>query len=397
MLKLRFAPKGEMMRLWMELWEGISDYDQLPVGCRSLMPTVIRRMQKEQLSEDWKKIHGLDLSFLVGLPRFVWTRNKFMLNQTKRIAEHVGKDGIEIVAIKGTGELILDEESGMMRSTSDLDLLIRPHLLDEFTSKMVELGLELKTVPEPHLPIPNDQYMFMPTDGTTLYVDLHIMVNKYQADDRLTEMVWKRKVASKGCPTLFTPSPRERFWIALVNVFRLTNWYQESYLKYLNDVFCELASFDLQELKEVLQSGSELQISQDWQAQIIWLAYEVGIVDHHALELIDNGDEVSMKSGHGSKQSNRLRSFINNRINRVNQVKMRHALYLTDRYTTSWQARNEKGYFWRVMFFMVKEPTIQITAYFLRRLRNLFRYAQTELTFVSKSSYIPSRQIMWEI
>lgn len=397
MLKLRFASKGEIMQLWIDLWEGVSDYDQLPVGCRSLMPTVVRRMQKEQMPEDWKKVHGLDLSFLVGLPRFVWTRNKFMLNQTKRIAAHLGVEGIEIVAFKGTGELVFDEENGMMRSTSDLDLLIRPQMLDAFTLQMGELGLELKALPESNLPIPNDQYMFMPTDGTTLYLDLHIMVNKYQVDDRLTEMVWRHKVASMEYPNLFVPSSRERFWIALANVFRLTNWYQESYLKYLNDALTELVSFDRQELKEVLQYGRELRILQDWQEQIIRLAYELGLVDKQVLELADNGHEVAMQLSSGGSVANRFRSSLNKRINRVNQVKMRHALYLVDRYFTSWQARNEEGYYWRVMSFMIKEPVYQVATYVMRRFRNLISYRKTELTYVTKPSYIPTRHVFWDI
>jgi hypothetical protein len=345
-LKLRFAPREKILDLWAELWHDIYDYDELPPACRALMPTVIRRMQTENVSEDWKIIHGLDLSFLVGLPRYVWTRNKFMLNQTKRIASHVGEAGIEIVAIKGMADLISDAHDGMMRSTVDLDLLIRPEDFDLFKNKMSEIGFELQLMSEGASLMLSDQFQFVPTDGTNSFVDLHLMANKYQEDDRLTTMIWKGKVPSNVCPTLFLPSDRERFWLSVANAFRLQNWQYESHLKYLNDALNYLSVMNTENMDEVLKNGENLQLLQDWQEQVIQLGCDLDILKS---DICTSQEKTYERHNHSNGTIKRL---LNDKLSSVTLHKLRYPIILLDIYIQTFRARNIKGNYWKVMRYL---------------------------------------------
>ena len=399
LLKLYFSPQEKMMGLWNELWEEIDDYDLLPAGCRALMPFLVKKLQYLEPQQDWKHIHGLDLTFLSGLPRFVWTKNKFVLNQTLRISEFIGKSGIDIIAIKGTAELLSGIEEGMMRSTADIDLLIRPEDFELFQKKMSELGFYL--IDDSHLdrlekrsPLPKDQYVFKSNDKMMLEVDVHLMVNQYQADDLLTSLVWQGKVQTTQLKNLFVPSPRESFLIALVNAFRMHNWYAGSYLKYLCDT---LRKFDFL-YKEGLQNhindyDSESLNLQDWITQIIQLGlylseFEEGLFNSFKL----NPTASDAVPSFNSEQSIIIRStklFTKN----MSAEKKKYILILLNLYSKAWKSRNKKGYLLKITLFLITDPFFQLFSLIQRRAEIILKGKNTKTS--KKFLKTPISSINW--
>jgi len=381
LLKLRYAPKQELMKLWSELWKDIQDYDDLPAGCRTLMPSVVSRIQRMGIDENWKRVHGLDLTFLVGLPRYVWTKNKYLLNQTLRIAEHVGRSGIEIVAIKGMAELLSDAEMGTMRSTFDLDLLIRPEDFDIFTQKMSEIGYRQidtnKGILEKRSPLPKDQFLFMAENGSKLQVDVHLMVDKYKADDRLTELVWLGKVPSKHCATLFVPSPRDRFLISLVNGFRITNWYSGSYLKYLSDALSEFNIMHQDENQNDHRIGFESLNIQDWHKQILQIGREIALFDEQIMEnhgLNQIQESGAVLSSPGVRSISLKESIFRKLTGSLSSEKKLNLFILLNLYSQVWQSRGKQGFSGKAIKFLLLDPLLQIVSVMGRRAQKLWKH-----------------------
>jgi hypothetical protein len=379
-LKLYYSPREKMFGLWNELWDGILDYDLLPAGCRALMPSVVRKMQLLESQEDWKHVHGLDLTFLSGLPRFVWTKNKFVLKQTLRISEFIGRSGIEIIAIKGTAELLSGAETGMMRSTADIDLLIRPEDFELFSQKMSELGFDqinnssLDRL-EVRSPLPKDQYVFKSNDDMMLEVDVHLMVNQYQAHDLLTALVWQGKVQSTQLKNLFVPSPRESFLIALVNGFRMHNWYAGSYLKYLSDSLTKLDCLQKEGLQDVLQDNDlESLYLQDWNKQIIRLGQYLSEFDEQLFNSFKLNPRVSeVVPNSSATQSKSITMLINKLLTKnVSAERKKYFLILLNLYSKAWKSRNKKGYFLKIIFFLVTDPFLQLFSLIERRAESFF-------------------------
>lgn len=288
LLMLKFAPKDKVMGLWHELWDGVSDYDLLPAGCRTLMASVVNKIQQLELEEDWKQLNGIDLTFLSGLPRFVWAKNKIMQKQTIRIAEYVKSSGIEIVALKGTAELLSGEKSDNMRSTSDIDILIKLEDLDLFRQKVSEIGYYEVKNDEGFKKIisflQKDEFLFRSVNEFQLDIDVHISVEKFYENNRITNLVWQNKVPSTLGDNLFIPSTNERFLISLLNGFRFHNWYFGSYLKYLSDSLIYFELMDDDTFLELKNYQSEMVDIIEWSNQIIELGACLGGMDNHLFE-----------------------------------------------------------------------------------------------------------------
>lgn len=402
LLKLYFSPKEQMMGLWKELWEGIPDYDLLPAGCRALMPSVVRKMQLLDLQEDWKHVHGLDLTFLSGLPRFVWTKNKFALNQTLRIAEHLDRSGIEIMAIKGTAELLSGAELGMMRSTADIDLLVRPEDFELFKQKMSELGFNL--IDDSNLnsskkrsPLPNDQYIFKSNGHMMLAVDVHLMVNQYQADDVLTALVWRDKIQSTQLQNLFVPSPRESFLIALINGFRMHNWYNGSYLKYLSDSLTKLDWLYNEHGQDVLQDSDLKSLNlQDWNEQIIRLGQCLREADEQLFTSFKlNPAKVSeVISNSSEKQSKSITVLFSKMLaSALPEEEKKTFSILVHFYSNAWKSRNKQGYFIKVIFFLVTDPPIRLLFLLERKAKAFFTKGNSKTT--NKALKTPISSVNW--
>jgi hypothetical protein len=327
-LKLKFAPKDRMMELWRELWDGISDYDLLPAGCRTLMASVIKKIQLLEIEEDWKKVNGMDLNFLTGLPRFVWAKNKTMQNQTIRIAEYVRSSGIEIVAINGTAELLLGEKSDIMRSNSYIDLLIKPDDLELFKQKISEIGYSVvnknKGLFKIIKSLPSDGYLFGSKNSFLLEIDVHLLVEKYFEDNQLTQRVWKSKVQSVYCDNLFIPSPNERFFISIINAYRIENWHSGFYLKYLSDSVNCLDLMDQKKMDGTWATETELLNSQDWASQLILSGVDFGKIDEKMFNSLKRIQNLSTYTFILSKPLNYLLKIIFNGL----PIKMQFAFLI---------------------------------------------------------------------
>lgn len=324
-LQLLTAPKGDMLHLWKLFWEGIPHYDDLPVSSRLLLPAAVRRLQHLQVS-GWQEVHGLDLTFLTGLPRYFWAKNQYYLNQTRLIAQGAHAQGIRIVALKGMAELLEGSITAMMRSTRDLDLLVRPEELDVFREVVRELGyseFNSQAGRLLNLPIPRDQFWFRSPDKKLADIDAHVLVDKYRFGNQITRVVWEGIRPVAGSEGLFVPAPQARFWIAVANVFRAGNWAEGSHLKYLDDAFHALSGMQQTELEETLRQGREEGLLHDWQEQVIQLGLQLRIFGKETTESLRTNVPARQpavpvrgleKSGTGFALKASTASFIHGRI-----------------------------------------------------------------------------------
>jgi hypothetical protein len=127
--------------------------------------------------------------------------------------------------------------------------------------------------------LPKDGCVFRSKNSFLLEIDVHILVEKYHENNQLTERVWKSKVQSIYCDNLFIPSQRERFFISLINAYRIGNWYSGSYLKYLSDSINYLDLMNQKNIDCIRATEAELLNNQDRVDQIIQLGVHIGKIN----------------------------------------------------------------------------------------------------------------------
>lgn len=351
LLRILHGSKSEILPSWEAFWQGIPDYDHLPVDSRKLLPSVIRRVQHVSPGGGWKHVHGMDLSYLEGLPRYFWTKNQFFLNQARVIVNASAKAGIRLVAFKGICELLTGGPSGMMRSTNDLDILLNPEDLDRFREVSKNVGFrELDATTKTWLqrPYPKDQFSFERTDGAKVHIDAHVVVNPLRLDNALTHAILHGCVPSGWCEGLFFPSPEERFHIAVIHAFRVGNWADGSVTKYIHDACIALTAIQPSALPEILTVGRQYTGRQDWHEQILKLVAQMNLISQEWIREI--GKCTRAVEGRKFRKSSRSKGFwLNPKL--VFWFQSRVQVFVL-----SAKAMQKQGLSWRGALFFIVSP-----------------------------------------
>lgn len=245
MLQLLLSPENEALHHWKIFWSEVSDYELAPFGCKELMPLAVRKMQKSVTQSEWQSVVPSHASFLSGLPKYAWSKNKVILLECYKLADQLHKRGVEVIAIKGIAEMIRIPDIMLMRTSRDIDLLIQPKDLEVSIELFQSLGWHsdqvVNGVPSPLSEFEGNSFTF-DHSNYPFSLDIHFDVvsdGRGQYGDFTSEL-WLNKLRAPCNHPIFIPSPENRFCLFLANAFVPDNWTSGLVNKYLFDLLFQL-------------------------------------------------------------------------------------------------------------------------------------------------------------
>ena len=260
MLKLLLGEDHEVYENWKNFWQEIGNYENATFSCKELMPAAVRRFQLRVPAHEWRAVAGENLNFLAGLPRYAFARNQQLLNDTRIISERLQGQGIEVIGIKGVGEILSGGALSAMRISRDIDLLVMPASLEKTIDIAEDLGWK-KCPPSTNRNFENyiKQHAVNLTGKSGLQLDVHIAVIPYleKYNEVFTRHIWDCKQPG-DINGLFVPSTTDRLLIATANAYNIGNWRSGMYCKYLYDAIHILRQMPEEEVKASLQLAGPL-------------------------------------------------------------------------------------------------------------------------------------------
>ena len=259
-LNLYFCEAPKIEHFWNILWGKAMIYDELPFSCKEVMPSIISKVQNYIENNENSTLRLPQ--YLIGLPKYSWTKNYFILNEFKKLVFILNQNNIEFVAIKGICEIIEGKGYEKFRTTRDIDLLIREHDLLKFRCIIETAGWK---IPEKKKKL---EYLYSPvithaetfcSPNFAFSMDIHFRLfhgNK-EIGERFAERVWNYKKPSNKFENIFVPSLEHRLIIAFENSNELGNWKNGLFLKYILD-FKSLVSLMTESDLKCLQYEIEL-------------------------------------------------------------------------------------------------------------------------------------------
>lgn len=255
MLQLISTKSNNSLSYWEKVWQDINDYEELTFSCKEMMPSAVKKVQDSYSQSSWKDVTKGNAEFLSGLPRYTWTKNQYIINQYRIIAEALKNENIDFIALKGVCEMIANSNLSMMRTSRDIDMLVRIEDWDKCLEVFNKIGWELVPIPE--------SIEFLVTPGhphartlcnkdRIIDLDVHFSAigGPRSFSMSFTNHLWERKVRSEKYPDLFIPSVEDRFIIAAGNAYNLHNWSQGQTCKYLFDGLLISDNMDLLQIEK---------------------------------------------------------------------------------------------------------------------------------------------------
>ncbi len=253
MLRLILGEKESRLKHWEELWHVIDAYDDIPFSCKELMPLAVKKMQELGAHSNWKSYCGKHADFLIGLPKYAWTKNKLILFHAKQILQSFASEKIEAIPIKGLAEMIANESEGLFRTSRDLDILVKTEDLHNCKAVLEKMGWKQINKGDSFLGINLtfiDHALAFSHPDIIVELDLHIApfaIFRKEVHE-FSKEVFERKISIEE--GLFIPSLIDQLVITLVNANYLFNWKTGQYAKYIFDAlkFIEVLSLEEQEI-----------------------------------------------------------------------------------------------------------------------------------------------------
>lgn len=245
MLQLLLSPEGEALEHWNFFWSEVSDYELAPFGCKELMPLAVRKMQKTVAQSEWQSAVPSHASFLSGLPKYAWSKNKVILLECYKLADQLHQRGVEVMAIKGIAEMIRIPDIMLMRTSRDIDLLIKPRDLGVSVDLFQSLGWHsdqvANGVPSPLSEFEGNSFTFdHPNYPVSLDIHFDVVSDGRGQYGDFTSELWLNKLRAPCNHPIFIPSPENRFCLFLANAFVPDNWNSGLVNKYLYDLLFQL-------------------------------------------------------------------------------------------------------------------------------------------------------------
>lgn len=259
MLQLLLSPEGEALGYWKVFWSGVTDYEAAPFGCKELMPLAVRKMQKAVSQSDWQSVVPSHASFLSGLPKYAWSKNKMILLECYKLADQLHQRGVEIMAIKGIAEMIRIPDVMLMRTSRDIDLLIQPKDLGVSVELFQSLGWHsdqvANGVPAPLSEFEGNSFTFdHPNYPVSLDIHFDVVSDGRGQYGNFTSELWLNKLRAPCNHPIYIPSPENRFCLFLANAFVPDNWTSGLVNKYLFDLL-----FQLQDMSDADKALAKVQ------------------------------------------------------------------------------------------------------------------------------------------
>jgi hypothetical protein len=261
-LQLISCKNENALAFWNKLWSNVNDYEEFSFSCKELMPSAVKKIQDSVAQAVWQQHTVGNADFLVGLPRYTWTKNQYIINQYKIIAAALGKENIELIAIKGVCEILADSNLSLMRTSRDIDILI--HYKDWEKSKKIfnDLGWTMDDAPNHFHGLRSPQKAHAETfysKERVMDLDVHFSaISGLESDsERFTKDLWLKKVSTSRYPNLFIPSQEDRLIITAANAYKIQNWDKGHVCKYLYDAIFITNTMDSAQINLALLRGEK--------------------------------------------------------------------------------------------------------------------------------------------
>lgn len=262
LLQLISSKSDHLLPFWEKVWLNINDYEELSFSCKELMPFAVKKLQDSTIEKNWKAITKGNSDFLSGIPRYTWTKNQYVINQYKILAESLIKEKIDFIALKGVCEMLACGSLSMMRTSRDIDILIKPSDWTRCLKLFENTGWKLAPLQKTGDFFANPAH----PHAITLYnndriidLDVHFAaISGPNSYSRLfTEDLWERKVQSEHNSNFYIPSKEDRLIIAAANAFSLHNWGQGQTCKYLFDILLMMDSLNQTEIEKAIHRAEK--------------------------------------------------------------------------------------------------------------------------------------------
>jgi hypothetical protein len=245
MLQLLLSSEGEAIQHWKRFWSEVSEYELAPFGCKELMPLAVRKMQMAVAQSDWQSVVPSHASFLAGLPKYAWTKNRVILLECYKLCDQLHQRGVEVMAIKGIAEMIRIPDIMLMRTSRDIDLLIQPKDLgvsiDLFQSQGWSSDQVANGVPSPLSEFEGNSFTFdHPNYPVSLDIHFDVVSDGRGQYSDFTSEIWLDKQSAPCNHHVYIPSPENRFCLFLANAYVPDNWTSGLVNKYLYDLLFQL-------------------------------------------------------------------------------------------------------------------------------------------------------------
>lgn len=258
-LQLLFTSNTNLSKHWQELWSTLQSYEDLEFSCKELLPTAVRKLQASLTSEPWQTVSPQDTGRLVGLPKHLWAKNHYILTQYQLISALLTSESVEHIAIKGVGEILAEAEFSMMRTSRDIDLLIKPNQWEKCKTLLSQLSW--KTPPARPFDLlsslvrPHAEPLVHPAGVIELDLHSSAISGMFSLSESFTKELWKYKTPSSVDRSCFIPSKAHRLIIATANAYVRSNWQSGQLCKYILDTFLISKTMSSSELRSAIDDG----------------------------------------------------------------------------------------------------------------------------------------------
>ena len=261
-LQLLICDQQDVLLHWEKLWSFVEHYDAFSFACKELMPSAVRRVQEHADPRAWQRLVGSQGSFLSGLPRYTWTKNQYIIRQYQEIAQVLEQAGIPCIALKGACEMLSEGGLSMLRTSRDIDILVREYHAEQCQQLLSGLGWSLagsylrRSLLDS--PLHAHALTFTHPQGI-MELDVHFSAisGPREYAQRFTEHLWSCAVEAPGYPGIRLPSRAHRLVITAANAYNLYKWGKGQFSKYLYDAYLLSVTMDQAAIAQVVDMARQ--------------------------------------------------------------------------------------------------------------------------------------------
>lgn len=270
-LRLLLSEPDQLSTQFCALWSDISHYENASFGVKELMPTIVHKLQKNGQFSDLAICLKNDYLMLQSLPKYTWTKNWYARNQLIQIAKQLKLSEIDFVLLKGIAETFLDAEALNARTCRDIDILVSPLQIAQFTHVVASLGWECKditpeTVADPSSFAGNAFTFRHPTGIVELDVHFSGASLNWSSQEKFVQQIWLEAHTTDS--NFLIPSDQCRLLLSAWNVFDIENIKSEQILKYFYDFMRGTKSMSMSSKLAFVKVAAQ---NLNFAKQVIWL------------------------------------------------------------------------------------------------------------------------------
>jgi hypothetical protein len=223
---------------WIQLWDKLDDYELLDNASKSVMSLTVSKLSKNLNFKTWDQHTKNNPYFLVGLPKYAWTKNNLLIKKFKDIHRLLNQERIEHLPILDTAEILISNSSFLSCIFYNIHIACCHSEQEKSHSILNQKGWNLlySTVKKTVYHSKNESF------------NLHIHTIK---QEELIEL-HKNKIITRE--NIYLPSLINQTKLLINELHDVTNWAQSNHLKLLcllREKQKQLTPIELHELSKI--------------------------------------------------------------------------------------------------------------------------------------------------